>query len=446
MSTEGEGSLEPEIQFAPEQTEAINLSCDPKNRLVSITGPAGCGKTTILKKIYELLTEAGYTVALCSPTGKAAKRIYEATGIPALTIHRLLEYTHPGEVDPDTGKVIGLAYPRRDRNKPLDFDFVLGDEYAMVPDELHNNLLAAIKPGGCVRLFGDDNQLRPIEENKHPDAPPEDSPFVKCLKNPKLASITLKTVFRQGKDSGILANLHQILKKRTPVNNDQWSNKFTDQPVQELQRYIEDCTFSDNPQDLVDFRSPNNQIIVPQNSSWVGTIKLNFMIQALFYAPSDPGLIIPRHEYELKKWQREKITRTQIKLHVGDKVLVKANNYELGIFNGETGVITEFNTEFGDFVIDFGDREQTIPPVQVVVNKWGKESTIDPRKDIDLAYAITTHKSQGSQYDTVVYVMNKSNTYMLNNRNMYTACSRAKKFVKIFTDQDSFSRTVYKAG
>ena len=168
-----------DVELSPKQEEAIDACLDIKSRVVGITGPAGSGKTTILKKTYNELVNAGYRVALTCPTGKAAKRIFELTGIPAQTIHRLLEYTHPGDPDPKTGQPVGVSMPRRDRQNPLDFDVVLADEYAMVPQELNRSLLDALPSGGVIRCFGDDNQLATVEEEERYKHIP--SPFQKIL-------------------------------------------------------------------------------------------------------------------------------------------------------------------------------------------------------------------------------------------------------------------------
>jgi len=129
-------------------------SCNLANRVVAVSGSAGTGKTTVLEEIYNNLTAAGYTVALCSPTGKAAKRITEVTGISAQTMHRLLEYSHPGDPDPRTGKPMGESRPQRNRATPLEYDVILADEYMMVPQDLHDALFAALPHKGVVRVFG----------------------------------------------------------------------------------------------------------------------------------------------------------------------------------------------------------------------------------------------------------------------------------------------------
>lgn len=421
------------IDLDTTQQEAVNLCCDISQRVVGVTGAAGSGKTTILQTVYWSLKNAGYNVVLCAPTGKAAKRIFEVTGIDAMTMHRLLEYTHPGEPDPKTGKPCDHSYPKRTRTNPLEVDVVLGDEYAMVNQEVHRSLFNAIPNGGCVRIFGDNNQLQPIEEDKELQSQP--SPFTMLLN--KFKSVELETIYRQGKDSGILMNLQLILRGRMPTRNDQWDMRFTDQPVDVLRETILDGLDND-----IDFSSVDNQIITVQHKSWVGTGKLNAMIQALFRNSLDPAMMIPRNSWVAGEGGELGGT---IRMYLGDKVIITRNMYDLNVFNGETGRIIEFSRD-GEIVIDLGDREIIIPPTLLVQNRWGKTIEVDPRKDIDLAYAITTHKAQGSEYKRVVYLLNKSTQFMQNKRNFYTAASRGREHVTLITDQRSLSVSLYKQG
>lgn len=415
------------------QIQAINDACDVNNRVVGVTGAAGTGKTTILEQTYKALKEAGYVVVLCSPTGKAAKRIYEVTGIEASTIHRLLEYTHPGEPDPKTGKPVQFSYPRRTRSNPLEYDVVLADEYAMVNNEIHRSLFDAMRPGSSIRVFGDNNQLQPIEEDKRLAAMP--SPFMQLLS--KFHSIELETVHRQGKDSGILLNLQSILRGRMPTRNDQWGMTFTDRPVDVLRDTIMDAL-----EEGYDFTTFDNQIITPQNKSWVGTQKLNAMIQGLFHNRMEPCTYVPRHNWVVGENDEK---GGMVRFFVGDKVIITSNMYDLHVFNGESGKIIEFDNDDG-IVIDFGDREQIIPSSLMVLNRYGRMVEIDPRKNVDLGYAITTHKAQGSEYKRVIYMLNKSTAYMQNRRNFYTAASRGREHVHIITDQRSIGMSLNKAG
>jgi exodeoxyribonuclease V alpha subunit len=432
-STEEMPNTAQEFTLDPEQQEAVNLCCDTTKRVVAITGAAGSGKTTILRKAYNALKDNGYQVALSAPTGKAAKRIYEVTGIDALTNHRLLEYTHPGEPDPKTGKVAQFSYPRRTRANPLEIDVLFVDEYTMANRDVHRSLFDALPVGASIRVFGDNNQLQPIEEDKRLQDQP--SAFSELLT--KFPSVRLKTVHRQGKDSGILLNLQAILNGRMPTRNEQWTMHFSEQPVHSLRDYV-----LESLDEGIDFSEINNQIITPQNTSWVGTVKLNSMIQGLFHDRYEPAHMIPRHNW-VKGEGDEK--GGSIRMFKGDKVIVTQNMYDLGVFNGESGKIIEITGD-GELVIDFGDREQSIPPILMVQNRYGKIVEIDPRKSVDLGYAITTHKSQGSEYGRVVYVLNKSTGYMQNRRNLYTATSRGREHVHLITDQRSLGLSLNKLG
>lgn len=432
---------EKEIDLDATQVEAINTCCDTNKRLAVINGAAGTGKTTILKKTYQNLVDAGYLVSLSSPTGKAAKRIYEVTGIQAMTNHRLLEYTHPGETDQKTGKVLGASFPRRNEANPLEYDVLLVDEAGMNQEEIHRNLIDAMKVGACIRLFGDARQLEPIEDNAYKNKDKKQvSQFIRCLNDPRIPSVTLKKVYRQEGNSGILDNLHNILNYRLPQANDQWHHTFTDAPIKKLEEYIE------NHIEDIDFQAINNQILVPSNKSAIGTIKLNQIIQRYYFVPSDEYIELPRHNWDVGFGGIKGEDGGTLRIHIGDKVIFKSNNADLQIFNGESGIVKEFDNEFGSVVIDFGDREQEIPVMLVTTNKWGNVVEYDPRRDIDLAYAITIHKAQGSQYDNGIYIMNKCDAYLLTNRNMYTGCSRFKQHVQLITDQVSFSRTIHNRG
>jgi ATP-dependent exoDNAse (exonuclease V) alpha subunit len=203
-----------QIVLDSKQSQAIEACCKLSNRVVAVTGAAGTGKTTILNQAYNALKDHGYAVVLCAPTGKAAKRIKEATGINAMTVHRLLEYTHPGDPDPKTGKPIHFSYPKRNRQNPIDFDIVFCDEYSMVNTDVHQkSLFDALPNGACVRVFGDANQLQPIEEDKtkHWTVSVHANPAEREIRSPSY----LDVVHRQGKDSGILLNLQSDIGRKS---------------------------------------------------------------------------------------------------------------------------------------------------------------------------------------------------------------------------------------
>lgn len=424
---------QPDIVLDPKQEEAITLCCDTAKRIVGVTGAAGTGKTRILKEAYHAVEAAGYRVALCAPTGKAAKRIKEVTGIDALTIHRLLEYSHPGDPDPKTGKPVGFSVPKRTRQNPLEYDVIFGDEYAMVAWEQHNALIAALPARGCIRVFGDDNQLAPIEEDAWKNNVPSPSPFQTLMT--KFPSVRLEKIFRQGKDSGILHNLQLILQGRMPTRNDQWDMTFTDHPVDALRKLVMDGLDAG-----IDYNTSKNQIITVQNKSWVGTVNLNLVMQQLLQDGNNRSIMVPRDHWVIGA-NKEK--GQPIRMYIGDKVICTSNMYDLDIMNGESGIITDISSD-EEIVIDFGDKVRVVPPILQVLNRYGKMVEIDPRKKLDLGYVITTHKSQGSEYSRVVYILNKSTFFMQKRRNIYTACSRARDHLHIITDQRSLSTSLTK--
>lgn len=404
------------------QEEAIRLACGP-DRLVAITGQAGTGKTTIMKEVYQRFTDAGHVVALAAPTGKAAKRISEATGIPATTLHRLLEFTHPGDPDEKTGKVLGFSKPRRDQYNTLQQSVVLVDEYSMVPHALNRQLIDAMPAGSVLRTFGDLNQLPPIEEfSVSQGPPPEHSPFFHHVN--KYPSVKLKNIYRQGEGSDIVVNAHRILNRMCPRNSDDFRVVLTQKQQDKVLTHIE--------QNIEEYTSLDHQVITPTHRGWIGTRKLNQQIQLIARGPTAvaSGRIMPRY-----KWDKFDLT-----LCVGDKVLWTKNDYQLEIFNGETGIVTEFVGE-GHVVIDFGDRTVAVPP-NVTYERNGTTIHYDPRVQLRLAYAITTHAAQGSEYESIVYLMDRSSFALQDSSNFYTGVTRAKKRAMVISDPYSFQKAV----
>lgn len=424
------------MQFDVKQLQAIEYCCDISKRIVAITGEAGTGKTTIIKEVYKKLINyincnkklftnnnninnfnfcAEDYIVLVAPTGKAAKRIYEATGIPAMTIHRLLEYPSPGEIDEKTGKPLEPTTPKRKRENPINQKIVLCDEYAMVSYELHRNLLDALPRGGVIRMFGDCNQLEPIEESANLKNKP--SQFQQMLQ--RFPCVVLDQIHRQENGSSIITNSHAINKGIMPRKDEQFNILFTSEralPTTYISKIIEKDE---------EYYTQNKQIISPSKLGWVGTLKLNQMIQLRrFSTIFEEGYPIDRH-----KWSKIQ----DFKLFIGDKVIFTKNNYDLGIFNGETGIVTEANL-YGNVTVDFGDKIVQIPNKQTI-QLYNKLVEYNPQKDIELAYVITTHKSQGSEYKEITYILDRSLIFMCNRKNLYTAVTRAREKVNIITDQ-----------
>jgi exodeoxyribonuclease V alpha subunit len=411
------------------QQTAVDSCVNVMNRVAAVTGSAGTGKTTILQTVYRQLADryGEHDVVLCAPTGKAAKRITEATGIEAMTIHRLLEYPMPGEIDETTGKALSSSDPKRCRRRPLDQHYILCDEYAMVNVEVHRNLLDAIPHGGCIRMFGDANQLQPIEQNKR--LAKEDSSFLKMLD--KHPSTRLTTIHRQAEDSSIIAAGAKIVVGNMPTRSEDFNLKITSKPVDAVLDFV-----TDQLHEGVDYGSLDNQIITPTRVGWVGSDALNGAVQSMLQPATQKNTYLERN-----KW----VDNQRFLVYVGDKVLCTKNNYGLEVFNGETGIILEI-TNTDSIVVDFGDKTTEIPISQAVEGRGGEVYYINPQKDIDLAYLITTHKSQGSEYERVLYVMNSSRAYLLNRKNFYTGISRARKQVTVMTDQKGLTLSLTKRG
>lgn len=449
-----------ELAFDADQQLAVERSCDINNRLIAVSGAAGSGKTTIIRKIHEHFQNKFVSVVLAAPTGKAARRIKEATGIDAITIHKLLEYNRPGDRDEKTGKALDVTRPKRDRVNPLDYRVVIVDEYAMVNHELHNNLLAALPSGGCIRTFGDINQLPPIEDYRvtQTDGKTEDTPFQKLIK--RQDSVVLQKVYRQGEGSEVLKAADKIRKGHTPPINEDLGDfyiKMTDRPLDLLRTYVKDQL-----EKGIDFGKIENQIITPTKKTWVGTQKLNVVLRNLLNPKPVHSIPLERH-----KWDKDGVT-----VGIGDKVVCTSNTYDMrGYFerfeewtddmvpimpsfipcpptkqmlNGETGIVTQIYPD-GGLDIDFGDRIVEVPVMYQ--EYWSqKDTVIDvcPMKDIDLAFALTTHKCQGSEFQNICYVLNKSSVFTQSRQNFYTAVTRARTRAFVISDQQSIKTSVFK--
>jgi exodeoxyribonuclease V alpha subunit len=414
-------------QLDDKQRLAVERALDMSKRIVAITGEAGTGKTTIIRFVYQALSDAGYNPVIVAPTGKAARRLKEATGFPAKTVHMLLEYTAPRDINPKTGKPFGDSYPRRTRAEPIEHDIVLADEYAMINQELHRNLIDAMPPGCRLIAVGDISQLPPIETNQIIAAKP--AVFKVMLE--KFDGIHLDRVHRQQGDSGILSNAQRILNGTAPKNLPDFELCVTDQPVDAVMERLTKA----------DFTALNNQIITPSNVSWIGTTKLNAALQMVLMPGDRPTIQLPRRTYN------GKTLFPPLHVGVGDKVIITKNHYDLecndgsrGVFNGEVGKVIEI-TDMSEVVVDFEDRIVSIPPA-MQISIGNKIVVIEPQMDLFLAYAVTTHKTQGSEYQHVMYVINKAIHIMLNRKNMYTAISRARSAVTLITDMRALSLSI----
>jgi exodeoxyribonuclease V alpha subunit len=424
-------NLPGKVEWDEQQSVAITR-CSGKDRIVPVTGAAGTGKTLIIKEVERVLTETGLAVQSSAPTGKAAKRIKESTGLLAMTNHRLLGYGMPIEQKLDDGSgvketVVLSTGPRFDNKTRLPFDVLLCDEYAMVNNELHRGLLAALKPGGRICMFGDLNQLKPIEEDRLLQASP--SCFEQILK--KFNGIELTTQHRTAEGSGIYENAVRILKGKLPIKRPDFIIVNTGAPIKALTDHVRDAL-----DDNIDYSRTEHQIITCMNKTWVGTKKLNPLIQQLFWNNEFRGISIPRW-----KWD----TSSPITVQIGTKVVYTANTYDMGngesVFNGEIGTIVAIDHDDGSIDIDFVDRVVSIPPLLCIETPRG-HIEYDPRMNIDLAYVLTTHKMQGSECQHAIYIMNRSTLYGQSRRNLYTGVTRARKHCTVITDGSSMAKSL----
>lgn len=430
-----------DIQWDERQQQAIDACCDVTKRIVAVTGKAGTGKTLLLQAVAGRLIGAGYDVQSSAPTGKAAKRIRESTGLEAMTNHRMLGYGMPREVEVDdekTGdkKIVKVSTgPKYDRMKPFHYDTILCDEYAMVNREIHRNLIDALKGGARICMFGDVNQLKPIEEDHRLDKEP--SAFMVALE--KFGGITLDTIHRHDAGSGIAKNGALILSGKMPRASDDFVLRQTDQPVNAVREFVELSLAQGH-----NYSDTDHQIVTCMNVSWIGTQKLNIVIQALFWDRARPYLELPRY-------RGTKEQPPPIRVQVGSKVVYTSNTYDMGdgesyAFNGEVGTVININYEEGSVEIDFGDRTVIVPPLVVQVYPDGRAVEQDPRRNIDHAYVLTTHKMQGSEVKHVCYVINKATLWGQSRRNFYTAVTRAREHCTVFCDMHSMAKSTKFAG
>jgi exodeoxyribonuclease V alpha subunit len=391
------------VDMSNEQMNAVDMCCDMTVTIASVTGGAGVGKTLVMGEVYKELRRMKKSVALCAPTGRAAKRIQELTGIPAKTVHRLLEFPMP---DDDQDLKTDPNLPRRCRENPLDQQVVIVDEASMISPGIYRFLMDALRRGSVIRWFGDNNQLPPVEEGK--------PPFIMLLK--EFPSVELTYNFRSG--DALVANAQRILRGQLPLRNPCFEIIYNDNPLGVMLEFI-----------TPHFTQEDHQIIMPTRKGKIGTTRANPSIQMRF---NSKGSML-----RLDRFSKDE---APLAIRPGDKFVWIKNDYKLDLFNGEMGHIDWIDPDAGELGVVIGNRAVVIPPRIKTYNAFiGHVINYDPRKQLELGYAITTHKSQGSEFDTVIYCMSKSQIWLLNKRNFYTAVTRAKKNVILITDRRAMS-------
>ncbi|MBD2465742.1 ATP-dependent RecD-like DNA helicase [Oscillatoria sp. FACHB-1407] len=370
------------LQLSDQQRQAVIMAAS--HRVLILTGGPGVGKSFTCKTIVALWKAMGKTIALASPTGRAAQRLSELTGQEAKTIHRLLEF------DPKQMKF------KRDGDNPIPADAIVVDESSMLDLFLANSLFKAIAPDAHLLLVGDIDQLPSVG----PGAILQD-----LISSELIPVIRLTQVFRQAQQSAIVTNAHRInqgefpkLEKisDTPKTDFLWFN--VEEPehgvagIRDIVTHLIPKLGFDPAKDL--------QVLCPMTKGEVGTRSLNQTLQQL---------INPPHP------SKAELVRGGMTLRVGDRILQQKNDYNREVFNGDLGVITAIDVEEQEVKAQFGDRSVTYDYADL--------------NEITLAFATTIHKSQGSEYPVVILPVFMTHYVMLSRNLIYTGVTRARKLV-----------------
>jgi exodeoxyribonuclease V alpha subunit len=371
------------FSLAEEQKEAIRKAITEK--VLVITGGPGVGKTTIINAILKIFSAKKLKVELCAPTGRAAKRMSEATGTSAKTIHRLIEY------GPTEGGF------KRNQDNPIDADIIIVDETSMMDVVLMHHLLKAIDSGSSIILVGDIDQLPSVGPG---------NVLHDIISSETIPTVRLTEIFRQAKESDIVINAHLINKGRFPVIKKDNSTDFhfieKETPEEVLNTIIDVVTMRIPIRfgfDVVD----DIQVLTPMNRGILGAGNLNIELQKV-----------------LDNVKENSIQRGSRTFYVGDKVMQIRNNYDKEVFNGDIGRISKIDREDQEVYIEFDCR--TV----------GYDfSELD---EVVLAYAATVHKAQGSEYPCVIMPIHTTHFPMLQRNLLYTGITRAKRlFVMVGT-------------
>ena len=390
------------IDYSSQQLEAIREAAT--RGLLLITGGPGTGKTTILNGILELLGRMQLRCLLAAPTGRAAKRLSEVTGEDASTIHRLLE----AGIDPATGKM----FFARDEENPLKCDAVIVDEMSMVDIQLLHSLLQAIPQGKRLILVGDPDQLPPVGPG---------FPFGDMLRSGVLPSVRLTEIFRQAQQSLIVMNAHRVNQGEMPdlkcVTSDFFfMRRSSEEAVCSL---IRDLCATRLPQNM-GIPSDQIQVLSPTRKGAVGTVNLNRLLQEALNPPGPNKKERAFGDYLFRE---------------GDRVMQIRNNYDIlwkktdasmvgaGIFNGDVGIIQSIDTGSETLSVLFDDK--------VAEYDFTQLSELEP------AYAMTVHKSQGSEYRAVVLTAWNGSPYLLSRSILYTAITRARELLVIVGKEET---------
>ncbi|WP_175410273.1 ATP-dependent RecD-like DNA helicase [Streptomyces sp. TRM64462] len=382
-------------ELAPEQEQAVRLALT--RRVAVLTGGPGCGKSFTVRSVVELARAKKATVVLAAPTGRAAKRLAELTGAEASTVHRLLELKPGGDA----------AY---DRDRPLDADLVVVDEASMLDVLLANKLVKAVAPGAHLLLVGDVDQLPSVGAGEVlGDLLAPGSP---------IPSVRLTRIFRQAQKSGVVTNAHRINSGQHPVTTGLPDFfLFVEEDTEEAGRLTVDVAARRVPARFGLDPRRDVQVLAPMHRGPAGAGTLNGLLQQAV-TPARPG--VPEKRFGGRVFR------------VGDKVTQIRNNYEKGkngVFNGTVGVVTSLDPDEQRLTVRT-DEDEEVP------------YDFDELDELAHAYAVTIHRSQGSEYPAVVIPVTTGAWMMLQRNLLYTAVTRARKLVVLVGSRKAIGQAV----
>ena len=394
------------IAYAPLQKKAISSSLE--SGVMILTGGPGTGKTTVVRALIEIFDSMGFDVALAAPTGRAAKRMSEATSREAKTIHRLLEMDFSESI---YGKF------NRDENNLLDEEVIIVDEASMIDQNLMYSLLKAIKPGARLIIIGDSDQLPSVGAG---------NVLRDLIDGQRFSTIKLNEIFRQASESLIVTNAHAINRGEMPDLSAKDKDFFflPRSNNTEIANTVADLCKNRLPKAYGVKATANMQVISPSRKGEAGTENLNILLQNMLNA---------------EQFGKKQYSYKQVIFRQGDRVMQTKNNYDIewkkddgtqgsGVFNGDIGFIfdIDFKNQFMDIVFD--DRSV--------------KYDFSYLEELEHAYAITVHKSQGSEYPIVIIPAYRAPEMLLTRNMLYTAVTRAQNMVIIVGERDVVQKMV----